>query len=130
MLRSFDLGRLAAGFFVFLAVLVCLYWAKAVLIPVALSVLLTFLLAPAIRQIERVGVGRVPAVLCFVVLVFSFLGGAGYVIATQLNRLAGDLQEEDNQGRFRKKIERSEERRVGKERRARWLTSQEEEKSI
>jgi len=105
MLRSFDLGRLATGLFVFLAVLVCLYWAKAVLIPVALSVLLTFLLAPAIRQIERVGIGRVPAVLCFVVLVFSLLGGAGYVITMQLNRLAGDLKEEDNQERFRKKIE-------------------------
>jgi len=105
MLRSFDLGRLATGLFVFLSVLVCLYWAKAVLIPVALSVLLTFLLAPAIRHIERVGIGRVPAVLCFVVLVFSLLGGAGYVITMQLNRLAGDLKEEDNQERFRKKIE-------------------------
>ena len=105
MLRSFDLGRLAAGLFVFLAVLVCLYWAKAVLIPVALSVLLTFLLAPAVRHIERVGIGRVPAVLCVVVLVFSFLGGAGYAITTQLNRLAGDLKEEVNQERFRKKIE-------------------------
>ena len=104
MLRSFDLGRTAAGLFVFLAVLVCLYWAKAVLIPVALSVLLTFLLNPVVRHIERIGIGRIPAVLCVVVLVFSLIGGGGYVIALQLNRLASDLQESGYQNRFKEKL--------------------------
>jgi predicted PurR-regulated permease PerM len=104
MLRSFDLGRAAAGLFVFLAVLVCLYWAKAVLMPVALSVLLTFLLAPVVRHVERIGIGRVPAVICVVVLVFSLIGGGGYVIALQLNRLASDLKEPAYQNRFREKV--------------------------
>ena len=39
-----------------------LYWLQAVLIPLALAVLLTFLLSPVVGTLERRGLGRVPSV--------------------------------------------------------------------
>ena len=53
-----------------------LYWAQAVLVPVALAVLIAFVLAPPVTWLER-WLGRVPAVLIAVTLVFVVLGLAG-----------------------------------------------------
>jgi predicted PurR-regulated permease PerM len=50
-----------------------LYWARVVLLPVALAVLLTFLLNPVITMLHRWGVPRVLAVAMVVVLVIFML---------------------------------------------------------
>lgn len=71
-------------------VIVVLYWAQAVLVPMALAILLTFVLAPPVSWLER-WVGRVPAVLVAVTLVFTILGLAGWGLARQMDRLADDL---------------------------------------
>jgi predicted PurR-regulated permease PerM len=67
-----------------------LYWGRAVLMPIALAILLTFVLTPPVTYLQR-WVGRVPAVLLVVVLVFSVLGVAGWAVVTQASRLAADL---------------------------------------
>jgi predicted PurR-regulated permease PerM len=71
-------------------VIVILQWAQAVLVPVALAVLLTFVLAPPVTGLER-WVGRVPSVLTVVALVFIMFGLAGWGLARQMDRLADDL---------------------------------------
>jgi predicted PurR-regulated permease PerM len=71
-------------------VVVVLYWAHAIFVPFALAILLTFVLAPPVTALER-WVGRVPAVLIVVTLVFTMLGMAGWVVARQVEHLAGDL---------------------------------------
>jgi predicted PurR-regulated permease PerM len=71
-------------------VVVVLYWAQAVLVPIALAILLTFVLAPPVTWLER-WVGRVPAVLAMVTLVFTVLGLAGWGLARQMDHLAEDL---------------------------------------
>ena len=71
-------------------VIVVLYWAQAVLVPIALAVLLTFVLTPPVTWLER-GIGRVPAVLTAVTLVFIVLGLAGWGLARQMDHLADDL---------------------------------------
>jgi predicted PurR-regulated permease PerM len=71
-------------------VIVVLYWAQAVLVPIALAVLLSFVLAPPVNWLER-WLGRVPAVLMVVTLVFVVLGLAGWGLARQMNNLAEDL---------------------------------------
>jgi predicted PurR-regulated permease PerM len=71
-------------------VVVVLYWAQAVLVPIALALLLTFVLAPPVTWLER-WIGRVPAVLAAVTLVFIILGLAGWAVARQLDHLANDL---------------------------------------
>ena len=71
-------------------VVVVLYWAQAVLVPIALAILLTFVLAPPVNWLQR-WIGRVPAVLTVVALVFSILGLAGWGLARQMDHLAEDL---------------------------------------
>src|SRR5688572_10521082 len=71
-------------------VIVVLYWAQAVFVPFALAALLSFVLAPPVNWLER-WLGRVPAVLLVVTLVFVVLGLAGWGLARQMGNLAEDL---------------------------------------
>jgi predicted PurR-regulated permease PerM len=71
-------------------VVVVLYWAQAVLVPIALAVLLTFVLTPPVTSLQR-WVGRIPAVLAIVTLVFTVFGLAGWGLARQMDHLAEDL---------------------------------------
>src|SRR5512133_1447861 len=71
-------------------VVAVLYWAQAVLVPFALAILLTFILAPPVTWLQR-WVGRVPAVLLVVSLVFAALGLAGWGLTRQMDRLVQDL---------------------------------------
>src|SRR5438552_4032418 len=50
-----------------------LYWARDVLIPIALATLLTFLLNPVANALQRWGFGRAGSVLVVVVLAFSLV---------------------------------------------------------
>lgn len=71
-------------------VVVVLYWAQAVLVPIALAVLFTFVLTPPVTWLQR-WIGRIPAVLAMVTLVFTVLGLAGWGLARQMDHLADDL---------------------------------------
>jgi predicted PurR-regulated permease PerM len=71
-------------------VVVVLYWAQTVIVPIALAILLTFVLSPPVTWLQR-WIGRIPAVLAMVTLVFSVLGLAGWGLARQMDRLAEDL---------------------------------------
>jgi predicted PurR-regulated permease PerM len=72
-------------------IIACLYWAKAVLMPIALAVLLTFLLNPVVSALHSRGLPRTPAVLVVVVLVFSVVGGVVWTVTRQLAMLAYEL---------------------------------------
>ncbi|MGH7854945.1 MAG: AI-2E family transporter, partial [Candidatus Binatia bacterium] len=58
-------------------VVAILYWAQEVLVPIAIAILLTFVLNPVVSALERLRLGRVIAVGISVVLAFSILLGAG-----------------------------------------------------
>jgi len=55
----------------------CLYWGPPILIPIALAILITFLLDPVVSALRRVGLPQTPAVLLVVILVVSVAGGIG-----------------------------------------------------
>jgi len=76
---------------IFALIVAGLYWLQGVLIPLALAVLLTFLLSPVVGTLQRRGLGRVPAVLVTVLLAFSVLGGVGWALTHQLVTLADEL---------------------------------------
>jgi len=71
-------------------VIVVLYWAQAVLVPIALAMLLSFVLAPPVTWLER-WLGRAASVIVVVTLVFVALGLAGWGLMRQLDNLANDL---------------------------------------
>jgi predicted PurR-regulated permease PerM len=75
----------------FVLIIGSLYWAQAVLIPVALAILLTFLLSPVAGALERIALGRLPSVILIVVLTFSLLGGIGWIVTLQFESLANEL---------------------------------------
>jgi predicted PurR-regulated permease PerM len=52
-----------ASFSAFVLVIACLSWARAVLVPVALALLLTFLLAPIVQLLQRIGLHRTVAII-------------------------------------------------------------------
>ncbi len=73
-------------------IVAALYFARELLIPLALSALLTFLLSPLVTRIER-WIGRIAAVLVVVLLIFTSLGAAGWMLSRQLVDLATKLPE-------------------------------------
>jgi predicted PurR-regulated permease PerM len=87
---------------IFVVIIASLYWAQAVLIPVALAMLLTFLLSPITGALERMALGRLPSVIVAVVLTFSLLGGIGWIVTLQFGSLANELPQYT--GNIRQKI--------------------------
>jgi predicted PurR-regulated permease PerM len=84
-------------------VMVFLYWARAVLVPLALATLFAFILTPAVSFLQRHSLRRLPSVLIVVVFAFSLLGGIGYIVGNQLAGLARRLP--DYKGVISAKIE-------------------------
>jgi predicted PurR-regulated permease PerM/methylmalonyl-CoA mutase cobalamin-binding subunit len=72
-------------------VLAALYFAQEVLIPLALAVLLSFLLAPLVSRLEKLRLPRSAAVVVTVLISFSLLFGIGYVVYNQLGELTRDV---------------------------------------
>jgi len=83
-------------------VLALLYWAQAVLIPVALSLLLTFLLTPVVEWLERLRLGKIASVILTVVFAFSLLAVMAWMVTSQITTLAGELP--DYEANIKKKI--------------------------
>jgi predicted PurR-regulated permease PerM len=79
------------GTVVGVVVITCLYWAQTVLVPVALAVFLTFLLAPLVSFLHRRRLGRVPSVVLVVLLAVLALSGVVWLVTTEVTGLAGDL---------------------------------------
>ena len=65
-------------------VIVGLYFGRQVLIPLALAVVLAFLLTPVVGWVERCHLGRVPAVLLVLALAFGLVSSLGWVVTGQL----------------------------------------------
>jgi predicted PurR-regulated permease PerM len=83
--------RIAATLLSIVLIVGILYAAKVVLIPLALAVLLTFVLSPIVGRLGHYRVPRVPAVLVVVGFVGLLLAALGWVVVSQVGSLAADL---------------------------------------
>src|SRR5215510_12894130 len=72
-------------------VIVSLYWARAVFVPLALALMLTFLLQPVVAALHRRGLAYAPASGLVVILLALAIGAIGWVAVTQLSSLASEL---------------------------------------
>jgi predicted PurR-regulated permease PerM len=100
-LRPYLIGAFA------IPIVAALYWAQTVLIPVAVALLLSFLLGPPVRALQRTALGktragRVGSVVLVVVLVSLVLGGISYVVAQQIVLLSHELPQ--YRGNLKQKI--------------------------
>jgi predicted PurR-regulated permease PerM len=70
-----------------------LYLARDLIVPIALAILLSFLLAPAVRGLRRWHIGRVTAVSLTVLMAFLAIIGFTAVILQEISSLAQQLPE-------------------------------------
>jgi predicted PurR-regulated permease PerM len=68
-----------------------LYFGREIFVPVALAILLSFVLAPLVGLLQRLRVPRGLSVVIAVVAAFALIFALGSLLATQLTQLAGDL---------------------------------------
>jgi predicted PurR-regulated permease PerM len=72
-------------------IIACLYFGREVLVPIALAVLMSFLLAPPVRLLQGWRVPRVLAVIVVVVVAFAAIFSLGGLMVAEVNELASDL---------------------------------------
>ena len=80
---SSDIAQLF-GLIAGIAAVVALYFARGVLIPFALAMLLSFLLTPAVKQLRRLRLPRAPAVILVVFVAVASAVFVGVVVTNQL----------------------------------------------
>src|SRR5215213_7615684 len=68
-----------------------LYFGREIFVPVALAILLSFVLAPLVGLLQRLRLPRGLSVVIAVVAAFALIFALGSLLATQLTQLAGDL---------------------------------------
>jgi predicted PurR-regulated permease PerM len=83
-------------------VVVALYFGREVLVPIALAVLMSFVLAPPVRRLQAWYVPRILAVILVVLVAFSAIFSLGGLMVSQVNQLATDLPQ--YQSTLREKI--------------------------
>ena len=72
-------------------IILTLYFGREIIIPIALAILLSFVLAPLVGLLQRIRVPRGLAVVSVVVIAFALIFAMGSLLASQLTQLAGDL---------------------------------------
>jgi predicted PurR-regulated permease PerM len=70
-----------------------LYTGKEVLLPMALGVVLAFVLTPLVRQFDRMHLPRFAGVALTMVLALGAVGGMGYVVYDQFAQLSGEISQ-------------------------------------
>ena len=74
-----------------LGAVAALYVARAIFLPLALAILLTFLLAPVVRLLREWGCPKAPAVVLVVLVSTVVIVGMGTLVAQQVTQLAQKL---------------------------------------
>jgi predicted PurR-regulated permease PerM len=68
-----------------------LYFAREIFVPLAVAILFSFLLTPAVRRLERWKLGRLPSVLLVFLFSLTCVLSVGYVVGNQLFELLNEL---------------------------------------
>jgi predicted PurR-regulated permease PerM len=81
----------AIGIIAFATVLALLYFGRDVLIPFTVALILSLLIAPLVRRLRRIGLGRVPSVLVAVLISAFVVTATAGVLGTQVLHMAASL---------------------------------------
>lgn len=73
------------------AVVAILYFARDILLPLAIAVLLTFALAPLVSTLRRLGVPKLAAVIACVLSAFAVLAMFSFIVASQIGQVAQNV---------------------------------------
>jgi len=81
----------SAKLIVFIGVIAILYFGRPVFVPLAVAILLAFILAPLVRVLRRWRFGRIPSIITVVLLAFLTIFGLGMLLGEQVTHLAAAL---------------------------------------
>jgi len=84
-------GFAFSNFFVGIVVVAVLYFTREILVPIALAVLLSFVLAPLVRFLQRLKVPRSLAVMGAVAAALALSLSLATMVMIEVNQLANDL---------------------------------------
>jgi predicted PurR-regulated permease PerM len=73
------------------AVAAALYLGRAIAIPIAIAILISFSLGPPVSWLRRRHLGRIPAIIAVVVPVLLGVSAFAYVVTTEVGRLASNI---------------------------------------
>jgi predicted PurR-regulated permease PerM len=86
LIRDRALGIIATA-----TLLALLYFARDVLVPITLAIILSLLIAPLVRALRRLGLGQTLSVLAAVLMLALSFGAFGAMIGSQLIHMADSL---------------------------------------
>ena len=89
--RSPSSGSALTAVLMSVIVVAALYFGREVLVPIALAVLMSFVLAPPVRLLQGLYVPRGLAVIAVVIVAFAAVFGLAALMVSQVNQLASDL---------------------------------------
>lgn len=84
-------GLASSNLFVGAVIISALYFAREILVPIALAVLLSFVLAPLVRFLQRLKMPRSVAILGAVTIAMTIALGLTTMVMIEVNQLANDL---------------------------------------
>src|SRR5450631_4695294 len=85
-IRDRALGIIATA-----TLLALLYFARDVLVPITLAIILSLLIAPLVRALRHIGLGQTLSVLAAVIVLALSFGAVAGVIGLQLVHMSGSL---------------------------------------
>jgi len=105
-------GGHANSIIAFAVVLTLLYLGRDILIPLALALMLSLLLAPLVRAVRRMGLTQGPSVLIAVLALALAMAAIAVVLGTQVLRMAASLPQ--YQQTIQRKLQNLDEMTVGR----------------
>jgi len=81
----------SAKLIIFIGLVAILYFGRPVFVPLAVAILLAFILAPLVRALRRWHLGRIPSIITVVLIAFLIIFGLGMVLGEQVTHLAASL---------------------------------------
>ena len=82
---------LAAPLVIGAVIVAALYFGREILIPIAIAVLLSFVIGPLVALLRKLRLGRIPSVGVAVLLLLAVVAGLGGLIGMQLADLSTGL---------------------------------------
>ena len=83
--------KMMVGLVTAAVLIAALYFGREILVPLALSILLGFVLDPLVVRLKRLGLPRAPAVIVVVLFTLSLIGLGGLFLGNQVSTLSAEL---------------------------------------
>ena len=83
--------KMMVGLITAAVLIAALYFGREILVPLALSILLGFVLDPLVVRLKRLGLPRAPAVILVVLFTLSLIGLGGLFLGNQVSTLSAEL---------------------------------------